>query len=152
MCDNSNLQISKNMIEKIKKFEGLRLSVYLCPAGVQTIGYGHTRNYPYSKDYKITEEQAEKYLYDDLKKFENSIKKLVKVPLSQCQYDALVSLIFNIGATNFRNSTLLKYLNNSEYNLAAEQFERWIYSNGKKLDGLIARRKAEKEIFLHGKY
>lgn len=152
MCNNSNLQISKNMIEKIKKFEGLRLSVYLCPAGVQTIGYGHTRNYPFSTNYRITEEQAEKYLYDDLKKFENSIKKLVKVPLSQCQYDALVSLVFNIGATNLKNSTLLKYLNNGEYSLAAEQFERWIYSNGKKLDGLIARRKAEKLIFLHGKY
>ena len=150
MCDN--LKTSESMIAVIKKFEGLRLSVYLCPAGVQTIGYGHTRNYPFSTNYKITEEQAEKFLYEDLKKFENSIKKLVKVPLSQNQFDALVSFTFNVGATNFKNSTLLKYLNNSEYGLAAEQFERWIYSNGKKLEGLLTRRKAEKEIFLHGKY
>ena len=151
MCDN-NLETSESMIAVIKKFEGLRLKAYKCPAGVQTIGYGHTRNYPFSTNYKITEEQAEKFLYEDLKKFENSIKKLVKVPLSQCQFDALVSFTFNVGATNFKNSTLLKYLNNGEYSLAAEQFERWIYSNGKKLDGLQTRRKAEKEIFLHGKY
>ena len=151
MCDN-NLETSESMIAVIKKFEGLRLKAYKCPAGVQTIGYGHTRNYPFSTNYKITEEQAEKFLHEDLKKFENSIKKLVKVPLSQCQFDALVSFTFNVGATNFKNSTLLKYLNNGEYNLAAEQFERWIYSNGKKLDGLLTRRKAEKEIFLHGKY
>ena len=151
MCDN-NLETSESMIAVIKKFEGLRLKAYKCPAGVQTIGYGHTRNYPFSTNYKITEEQAEKFLHEDLKKFENSIKKLVKVPLSQCQFDALVSFTFNVGATNFKNSTLLKYLNNGEYSLAAEQFERWIYSNGKKLDGLQTRRKAEKEIFLHGKY
>lgn len=151
MC-NKNLETSENMIAVIKKFEGLRLSVYLCPAGVRTIGYGHALRFNEYGIKKITEEQAEKYLCDDLKKFENSIKKLVKVPLSQCQFDALVSLVFNIGATNFRNSTLLKYLNNSEYSLAAEQFERWIYASGKKLDGLIVRRKAEKEIFLSGKY
>lgn len=149
---NENLKTSKSMIAVIKKFEGLRLSVYLCPAGVRTIGYGHVLSYNQYGNKPITEEQAEKYLSDDLKKFENSIKKLVKVPLSQCQFDALVSFTFNVGATNFRNSTLLKYLNNSEYSLAAEQFERWIYANGKKLDGLIARRKAEKEIFLNGKY
>ena len=151
MCDN-NLETSESMIAVIKKFEGLRLKAYKCPAGVQTIGYGHTRNFKFSENYKITEEQAEKFLHEDLKKFENSIKKLVKVPLSQCQFDALVSFTFNVGATNFKNSTLLKYLNNGEYSLAAEQFERWIYSNGKKLDGLQTRRKAEKEIFLHGKY
>lgn len=151
MCDN-NLETSESMIAVIKKFEGLRLKAYKCPAGVYTIGYGHTRNFKFSENCKITEEQAEKFLHEDLKKFENSIKKLVKVPLSQCQFDALVSLVFNIGATNFRNSTLLKYLNNSEYGLAAEQFERWIYANGKKLEGLLTRRKAEKEIFLHGKY
>lgn len=149
MCDN-NLETSESMIAVIKKFEGLRLKSYKCPAGVYTIGYGHTENV--NADSEISELMADQILRKDLKKFENSIKKLVKVPLSQYQFDALVSLVFNIGATNFKNSTLLKYLNNSEYSLAAEQFERWIYSNGKKLDGLLTRRKAEKEIFLHGKY
>ena len=148
MCDN--LKTSESMITVIKKFEGLRLKAYKCPAGVYTIGYGHTENV--CADSEISELMADQILRKDLKKFENSIKKLVKVPLSQCQFDALVSLVFNIGATNFKNSTLLKYLNNGEYSLAAEQFERWIYSNGKKLDGLLTRRKAEKEIFLHGKY
>ena len=148
MCDN--LKTSESMIAVIKKFEGLRLKSYKCPAGAQTIGYGHTENV--FADSEISELMADQILRKDLQKFENSIKKLVKVPLSQCQFDALVSLVFNIGATNFKNSTLLKYLNNGEYSLAAEQFERWIYSNGKKLDGLLTRRKAEKEIFLHGKY
>ena len=150
MCDAENLKTSESMIAVIKKFEGLRLKAYKCPAGVYTIGYGHTENV--NADSEISELMADQILRKDLQKFENSIKKLVKVQLSQCQFDALVSLVFNIGATNFKNSTLLKYLNNGEYSLAAEQFERWIYSNGKKLDGLLTRRKAEKEIFLHGKY
>lgn len=149
MCD-TNLKTSENMIAVIKKFEGLRLKAYKCPAGVYTIGYGHTENV--FADSEISKLMADQILRKDLKKFENSIKKLVKVPLSQCQFDALVSFTFNAGATNLKNSTLLKYLNNGEYSLAAEQFERWIYANGKKLEGLLTRRKAEKEIFLHGKY
>ncbi|MGN0192460.1 MAG: lysozyme, partial [Candidatus Gastranaerophilaceae bacterium] len=105
-----------------------------------------------------TKEQAEKYFREDVAIHENNVSRLVKVPLTQNQFDALVSFEYNVGYGNFANSTLLRLLNAKKYTEAAEQFSRWVYTtvsvNGKPksvaLSGLVNRRKREKEIFLHG--
>ena len=140
------MNISDNGIELIKQFEGLRLEAYQCSAGVWTIGWGHTSGVKQGD--KITTEQALDFLRSDLEKFENAINNLVTVKLNQNQYDALVSFVFNIGINAFKQSTMLKFLNAGHYPLAAGQFDLWIYSSGKKTQGLINRRKKEKDLFL----
>ena len=140
------MQTSQNRINLIKQFEGLRLEAYQCAAGVWTIGYGHTSGVKQGD--KITLAQAEDFLRSDLEKFENAINNLVKAELNQNQFDALVSFVFNIGINAFKQSTMLKFINNNSFPLAAGQFDRWIKSNGKVLEGLVKRRKAEKELFL----
>ncbi len=140
------MQTSDNGINLIKKFEGLKTKAYKCPAGIWTIGYGHTAGVK-STD-TCTIEQATNYLKTDVKTAENAIEKYVKVELNQNQFDALVSFIYNVGSVAFRKSTMLKFINNSHFPLAAGQFDLWIYSKGEKLEGLVTRRKAEKELFL----
>lgn len=139
--------ISDNGIRLIKNFEGCRLTAYKCPAGIWTIGYGHTgSNVVQGKT--ITQEEAEKLLKMDLIVHCNNVSKLVKVPLNQNQFDALVSFEFNVGYGNFASSTMLKLLNQGKYTDAANQFGRWIYANKKVLPGLVKRRSAEKELFV----
>ncbi len=141
------MNISKNGVDLIKQFEGLKLNAYKCPAGIWTIGWGHTGKDVF-KGLKINEKEAQIFLLNDLKIHSSYIKKLTKVPLNQNQFDALVSFEYNIGYSAFKNSTLLKLLNQKKYNLAADEFDKWIYANKKKLNGLINRRKKEKELFL----
>jgi lysozyme len=144
---NENLKISDNGIKLIKNFEGCRLQAYKCPAGVWTIGYGHTGQ-EVKENMKITQEQAEKYLKTDLIVHCNNVLKSVTVPLTQNQFDALVSFEYNVGYYALRGSTLLKLLNQKKYKGASEQFERWVYTDKKVLPGLVKRRNAEKELFL----
>lgn len=129
----------------IKQFEGCKLKAYLCPAGIPTIGYGHT------KDVKLgdtcTQEQAEKWLMDDYYIAEQQVKRLITVPLTANQLGALVSFVFNLGSGSLMGSTLRRKLNTGDYKGAALEFDKWVYSKGQKLNGLIARRKAEKELF-----
>lgn len=141
------MNISKNGVDLIKQFEGLKLNAYKCPAGIWTIGWGHTGKDVF-KGLKINEKEAQFFLLNDLKIHSSYIEKLTKVPLNQNQFDALVSFEYNIGYSAFKNSTLLKLLNQKKYNLAADEFDKWIYANKKKLNGLINRRKKEKELFL----
>ena len=140
------MNISNKGIELIKKYEGCRLSSYKCPAGVWTIGYGHTTGA--REGMKITLKEANIFLQNDLKIHEKNVAKLVKVPLNQNQFDALVSFEFNVGISNFQKSTLLKKLNKNDFIGASGEFEKWIYANHKPLLGLAKRRKAEKELFL----
>ena len=140
------MNISKKGIDLIKRFEGCRLKAYRCPAGVWTIGYGHTGNVK-STDV-ITQEKAEEILKRDLKVHEDNVKRVVKIALTQNQFDALVSFEYNVGYGAFANSTLLKLLNSGNYNAAAKQFERWVHVGDNILEGLIRRRNAEKELFL----
>jgi len=140
------MNISQNGINLIKKYEGCRLVAYLCPANVWTIGYGHTGSDVY-KGKKISSEEAESLLKSDLTVHCNNVSKLVKVSLNQNQFDSLVSFEFNIGYAAFKNSTLLKLLNQKKYKEAGLQFERWVYGGGKKLAGLVKRRQAEKNLF-----
>lgn len=136
---------SQKGIDLIKNFEGCRLKAYKCPAGIWTIGYGHTAGVKQGQ--VITPAQAEEFLKQDLKRFETSVRSLVTVPITQNQFDALVSFTYNLGATALKTSTLLKKLNAGDYNSAAEEFDRWVYANGNKLLGLVKRRAAEKELF-----
>lgn len=140
------MKTSQKGIDLIKQFEGCRLSAYKCPAGVWTIGYGHT--YGVKAGQKISQKQADEFLKEDLKSFEAAVNKYVKVSLTQNQFDALVSFSFNVGSEALRTSTLLRLLNQGKYEEAAEQFDRWVFVSFKKLDGLVRRRKAEKELFL----
>ncbi|MDV2441526.1 lysozyme [Acinetobacter gerneri] len=145
------MKTSNSGINLIKSFEGLRLKAYDDGVGVWTIGFG-TIKYPngvrVKKGDTCTETQAEQYLRNELIAFENAINRLVKVPLTQNQFDALVSFTYNLGETNLANSTLLKKLNAKDYKGTAAEFPRWNKAGGKVLNGLVKRRKAEMELFL----
>jgi len=139
------MKTSDKGIGLIKRFEGLRLKAYLCPAGKPTIGYGHT------KDVKlgdvITEEEAEQLLLEDLIVVENEINKH-NLDINQNQFDALVSFVYNVGVGNFRTSTLLKKIKTDPNDKTiANEFKRWVYSNGKKLPGLVKRREEEAKLY-----
>lgn len=140
------MNISETGIQLIKKFEGCSLKAYKCPAGIWTIGYGHTSGV--KEGQTITKKEAEAYLKQDLTTFETLVSNLVTVAINQNQFDALVSFCYNLGPGNLRSSTLLKRINAGDFNGAAEEFDRWIYAGGKKLSGLVKRRAAEKALFL----
>ena len=136
----------------IKQYEGFRAKPYLCPAGVPTIGYGATY---YTdgrkvtlKDAPITEQKADELLSAMLGKYEQAVERYVQVPLTQHQFDALVSFCYNLGQENLRTSTLLKKLNAKDYKGAANAFLNWVYASGKKLQGLVNRRTDERKLFL----
>lgn len=130
----------------IKKWEGLRLKAYLCPAGVPTIGYGHTYNVKMGQTISVA--QAELFLDHDYQDAEEQVLSLVKVPLTENQLGALTSFVFNLGAGNLRISTLLRKLNQGDYTSAAEEFNKWVFAGGKKLNGLVKRRAEERELFI----
>ncbi|MGH8384915.1 MAG: lysozyme [Pseudomonas sp.] len=132
----------------IKSFEGLRLVAYQDSVGVWIIGYGATRGVVAGM--KITADQAERMLQNDISRFEPDIDRLVKVPLNQNQWDALMSFTYNLGATNLGSSMLLKLLNSVDYAGTAEQFLRWNKAGGQVLSGLTRRREAERKLFLGG--
>lgn len=133
----------------IKSFEGKRLVSYDDGVGVWTVGYGTTRinGVKVQKGSTITDSQAELYLKADLETFENVVNNVVTIEVNQNQFDALVSLTYNIGATAFTNSTLLRKLNSGDFKDASEQFLVWNKGGGKVMTGLVRRREAEKELF-----
>jgi lysozyme len=130
----------------VRKFEGCKLTAYLCPAGIPTIGYGHTHNVKLGDT--CTQQQADEWLEDDFFYATSDVKAVVKVPLTDNQLDALASFVFNLGVRKLIRSTLLKKLNAKDYTGAANEFDKWVFAAGKKLNGLIARRAAEKALFL----
>lgn len=136
----------RRSLNLIKKFEGLRLDAYWCPAGVLTIGYGHTGADVYEGQ-KITEEEAEALLLKDVENVEENIKKMIVKEVTNNQFDALVSFAYNCGTVNLGRSTLLKYVNQSKYKEAAAEFDKWVYAGKKKLNGLVKRRAAERALF-----
>ena len=148
------MQVSDAGIELIKSFEGFRANAYPDPKSggdPWTAGYGTTKfpsGRPVKKGDYVTPAQAEMYLREDVKKFASSVDALVTVPLKQCQYDALVSFVYNLGATNFRTSTLLKKLNAKDYKGAADEFLRWVSPGSSVEAGLRRRRTAERAMFL----
>ena len=140
------MHISERGFELIKKFEGCELEAYQCAAGVWTIGYGHTKDV--QEGDKWTEEKAEFMLWRELEdEYEEYVNNLVTVPLNQCQFDALVSWVYNLGPSNLKKSTLLKKLNAGEYNEVPAQIKRWNKVGGKVLPGLTRRREEEALMF-----
>ena len=130
----------------IKKFEGLELEAYKCAAGVWTIGYGHTKDVQEGDVW--SESHADHMLEVELEEFEGYINNNVTVALSQNQFDALVSWVYNLGPANLKASTMLKVLNSGDYEGVPAQIKRWNKAGGKVLEGLIRRRKAEALLFV----
>lgn len=150
------MKISEKGLALVKHFEGCFLKAYLCPAGVLTIGYGHTGK-SVKPGMTITQEQADIILQSDMERFEKAVKDLVKVSLEQCQFDALVSFAFNCGQGALKGSTLLRLLNAGKIVEAVQQFSRWNKARNAKgelapLKGLTRRRAAEAHLFVTGEF
>jgi lysozyme len=139
------LNLSQHGREVIKEHEGLRLDRYLDPVGVATIGWGHTRTA--RNVLRITLEEAQTLFNQDVADAENCIRRNVTVELTQGQFDALVSLVFNIGCGAFSRSTLLDLLNRELHRLAYDQFSRWVHAGGRRLPGLVRRRNDERVLW-----
>jgi len=140
--------ITQNGIDLIKRFEGFSRTVYFCPAGYPTIGYGHVVK-PY-EDFSagINEVQAEELLRQDAVIAERAVLRLINVALTDGQFDALVSFTYNLGGGALQRSTLRRKINREEHAEVPEQFLRWVWAGGRKLKGLVRRRKAETEIYM----
>ena len=145
------MEPSPNAAKFVSGFEGYSATSYLCPAFVWTIGYGTTR-YPdgthVGENESCTEAQAQEWLLHDLDGAGEVVSRQVKVPLTQNQFDALTSFVYNLGAGAFASSTLLRMLNGGAYDVAADQFKLWVHGGGVVLPGLVKRRAAEVELFL----
>ena len=143
-------KISTAGINLICGFEGLKLKAYDDGVGVWTIGFG-TTIYPngikVKKGDTCTTEQAKAYMAHDLKKFESAVNSAVTVSINQNQFDALVSLAYNIGTSGFKNSTLVKKLNAGDIRGASAQFNVWNKGGGKVMQGLVNRRDVERKLF-----
>ena len=138
--------ISSKGLDLIKKFEGCELKSYVCPAGVLTIGYGHTGTDVHA-GMEISQAEADELLKTDTIRFEKAVDRHTNVELKQCMFDALVSFTFNCGADAYKNSTLLRLLNAGDYEGAASQFDRWVNGANGPLPGLVRRREAEEALF-----
>ena len=139
------MNTSAEGIALIKKFEGCELKAYQCSAGVWTIGYGHTKDV--EEGDTISKDQAEEMLVEELHEYENYVNEYVNVALSQTQFDALVSWVYNLGPANLKASTMLKVLNDGKYEEVPYQMKRWNKAGGKVLDGLVRRREAEALLY-----
>ncbi len=153
-ADCNHKKISNNGLKFIAEHEGMILNLYNDPANHATIGVGHLVHHgpingsePEEFKCGITKERAMEILRSDVIQAENTVNKLVKVSLNQNQFDALVSFVFNIGETQFTSSTLLAKLNNKDYNCVLSELNRWVHGDGKKLPGLINRRRDEGNLF-----
>jgi len=139
------VKISDKGLALIKEFEGVRLAAYLDSVGVPTIGYGHTKGVQMGD--RCSMEEAAAWLAEDCEEAEDCVNGAVNVPLTQHEFDALISFVFNLGCGNFRKSTLLKKLLDSDYDGAAQEFQRWDKAGGQVLAGLTKRRLAEARLF-----
>jgi lysozyme len=156
------MKVSQKCIQQIKIDEGVRNKPYQCPALLWTVGVGHvidphhakvpfaerkTLPIPTGWDRVLSSEEIDDILRKDLARFEAGVLRLIKVPMTQGQFDALVSFSFNVGLGNLQNSTLRMKVNREDYEGAAEQFLVWTKAGGKVLPGLVKRRTHEKEMF-----
>lgn len=135
----------------IREFEGLELKAYPDPAtggAPWTIGYGHTKGV--REGDTCTPEEADEWLLEDVAEAETCIENCVDVELTQGEYDALCSFIFNLGCRTFRNSSVLRYLNQGNRKMAVEYILKYDKAAGRQMDGLTRRRKAEAELFERG--
>jgi lysozyme len=129
----------------IKKFEGCELEAYQCSANVWTIGYGHTAGV--NEGDVCTQEDADRMLAEDLEEFEGYVREAVSVPLEQNEFDALIAWTYNLGPGSLQSSTMLKRINESNFDEVPNEMRRWNKSGGQVLDGLVRRREAEALLF-----
>ena len=139
------MKISSTGVDLIKHFESCKLTAYQDSVGIWTIGWGHTGSV--KKGDIWTQGEADNILLNDLDKFEGYVNQYVKVPLTQNQFDALVSWTFNLGPGNLKSSTMLTKLNEKKYDEVPSQMKRWNKAGGKVLHGLERRRNAEAAMF-----
>ena len=146
----NNYKLGHLGINLIKHVEGIKKELYKCTGGFYTIGIGHRCSKKEVVEFQdgIDDNKVMKLFNKDILIPEKTIYDFVNIELTQNQFDALVSWIFNLGRDNFRTSTLLKKLNNNDIESSANEFDRWIYSGGKITKGLITRRSLEKDMFL----
>lgn len=140
------MQTSDSGINFIEEWEGCELTSYQDGGGVWTIGVGHTKGVKAGQT--ITQQQADQYLVDDLQPVNQTLNSVVTVSVNQNQYDALSSFTFNLGCEALEGSTLLKLLNEGNYQGAADEFPKWDHDNGVVVQGLLNRRNAERDLFL----
>jgi lysozyme len=148
--------INEKGLAIIKYFESCRLTMYVCEGGKKTVGWGHVLDDDTPDGFRVSQSIADAWLEEDIHKFERDVEYLVKVPITDNQFSALVSLTYNIGPDiddddipeGLGDSQLLKYVNAEEFLKAADEFPKWRKSRGKVLQGLIRRRAAERSLFL----
>lgn len=144
------MRMSAAGLEMVKEFEGLRLKAYKCPAAVWTIGYGHTSSAgkpTVDAELVITKEQAEDILKRDLTQYEDGVRRLVQIGITQGQFDALVDFAYNAGVGALQKSTLLKKVNAGKFDEVPAEFMKWTKGGGKELPGLVRRRRAEVKLW-----
>ena len=132
----------------VANFEGKELTGYVDPVGIETACYGHTKTAQAGKRY--TEDECLNLLAQDLAEHNKQLMSVVAVSLSQGEHMAYLSFIYNVGAGNFRRSSLLRYLNENQRNRACDELSRWVYAKGRKLTGLVKRREQERQMCLEG--
>ena len=143
-------RITQAGLDLIKRFEGFSPTVYICPAGYPTIGYGHVVK-PHEQEAfasGITPEQAESLLRQDVQTAERTVLRLITVPLTDGQFDALVSFTFNLGAGALQRSALRRKVNRGDHAAVPAEFGKWVWAGGRKLEGLVRRREAEVNRYL----
>lgn len=144
------MKIGNNGLLIIKHYEGLRLKIYRCPGGYLTIGYGHVLKWYEHELFKqgISKEMATDLLVADVASAERSVNLLIQARLTQNQFDALVSFTFNLGSGALQSSTLRMVINRCEYHEAPRQLRRWVFAGGRKLRGLVRRRRDSAILFM----
>ena len=140
--------ITQDGVDLIKRFEGFSQTVYFCPAGLRTVGYGHVVRPHEDFTSGITEQQAVELLRRDVAVAERAVLRLITVPLTDGQFDALVSFTYNLGGGALQRSTLRRKVNRQEHVLVPEQLMRWVWANGRRLKGLVRRRKYESGVYV----
>ncbi|WP_295735670.1 glycoside hydrolase family protein [uncultured Bartonella sp.] len=148
-------QINPHGLEKLKQWEGLKTKAYKDAGGVWTIGYGHTAAAGTPAPHQgmvITEADAESILLKDLTQYEAAVENNVNVKLNDNEFAALVSFTFNVGINAFKNSSLLKKLNKGNFDAVPSELMKWVKAGGKKLQGLVNRRRAEAYLWMEGAF
>jgi GH24 family phage-related lysozyme (muramidase) len=142
--------ITQAGLDLIKRFEGFSPTVYICPAGYPTIGYGHVVKPDERQQFAggITPEHSETLLRQDVQTAERAVLRLITVPLTDGQFDALVSFTFNLGAGALQRSTLRRKVNRGDHAAVPAEFRKWVWVGGRKLEGLVRRREAEAELYV----
>ena len=142
------MKINQAGLDIIKRSEGCKLTAYLCPGKIVTIGWGHTSPDVFIGQ-RITQDEADALLANDLAAFERGVSNpLGDIPTTHNQFSAMVSLAYNIGLTKFNSSSVLRYHKAGRHQLAAASFLLWVKAKGRKLTGLVTRRNAERSLYV----